>query len=215
MNKLSVENHTQKVSPPTEDCSTGIFRLSVNKCKVKCFKKFKKIVANETKSLKIRPTANSRDIINEYLETKTRKERYGFVYGKTLFCDDILKFNLSKLANPIDVMHMNIESKGVNGTMLLIGGAFTSFPWHDEDLSLASINYLHWGADKIWIIIQKESTDTFRQTITEDFAQYENVVCSNPLKHKNYLTSLKWLADHNIKYSIVSSLIVRFLILSI
>lgn len=213
MKQLSVENHTQKVSPPTKDCSTGIFRLSVIKCKVKCFKKFKKLVADETKNLKISPTANSRDIINEYLETKEkRKGRYGYAYGKTLFYDDILKFNLSKLANPIDVIHMNIESEGVNGTMLLIGGAFTCFPWHDEDLSLASINYLHWGADKIWIIIHEESTDTFRQTITEDFAQYEKSVCSNPLKHKNYLTSLKWLDDHNIKYSIVSSLNIRFLI---
>lgn len=216
MNKLSIVNHTQKISSPTKDCSSGIFRLSVNKCKIKAFKKFRKLVESETKNSKINPTANSRDFINAYFESKeNRKERYGFAYGKTLFCDDNLKFNLSKLGNPIDVIHMNIESQGVNGTMLLIAGALTSFPWHDEDLSLASINYLHWGADKIWIIIHRKSTCIFRQAIIDDFAQYEKIRCSNPLKHKNYLTNLKWLDAHKIKYSIVSSLNVRFLTLSI
>lgn len=98
------------------------------------------------------------------------------------------------------------KEAGVNRTMLMIAGSDTLFTWHNEDMDLASINYMHWGATKYWVIVHRKFTDKFRKALIRDFASTELTPCKNPIKHKNYTTDLQWLEDNGIEYSIVSSI---------
>lgn len=124
----------------------------MNPCKAKTFKEFDELVRNESKKMEnsnIKPSANLREFVNEYFTTgKKRTGRYAYIYNKSLFCDSSTKIDLSKLVNPIDAIHNNNKNvHGVNGPMILIGGILTCLPWHDENYTLASINFLHFGDD--------------------------------------------------------------------
>ncbi|GMI79149.1 Jumonji domain-containing protein 16 [Hibiscus trionum] len=48
---------------------------------------------------------------------------------------------------------LNYESSDISGVLvpwLYVGMCFSSFCWHVEDHHLYSMNYMHWGAPKIW-----------------------------------------------------------------
>ncbi|KAI4301969.1 hypothetical protein L6164_035198 [Bauhinia variegata] len=68
--------------------------------------------------------------------------------------DQYLKsgWNLSNFARlPGSVL--SYESSDISGVLvpwLYIGMCFSSFCWHVEDHHLYSLNYMHWGAPKIW-----------------------------------------------------------------
>lgn len=114
-----------------------------------------------------------------------RPQRYAFEWDESLFNDEIKKLNLRHLWNPIDQLYLtNAMSQGVNRSMILVSGPDTVFPWHNEDLDLASINYMHWGATKIWVFVHHNSTDRFREALIRDFSSTESVKCNNPVKHK-------------------------------
>ncbi|PKA65099.1 putative lysine-specific demethylase JMJ14 [Apostasia shenzhenica] len=57
--------------------------------------------------------------------------------------------NVSRLSGSV----LAFESGDISGVLvpwLYIGMCFSSFCWHVEDHHLYSLNYLHWGAPKIW-----------------------------------------------------------------
>lgn len=112
--------------------------------------------------------------------------------------------NVMQLHNPIELTFEQFQHLGVNRAMLVVAGPHTCFFWHDEDMELAAINYMHWGAPKIWVIIHRDSITKFREKLNRAFAPFEKNNCANPMKHKKYMTNLKWLDDNQIKYSIVS-----------
>lgn len=154
----------------------------------------------------------------EYIKTYwanhhvNRPQRFVCVYDISLFNNKIKKMNIAALFNPLEMTRfMNIDSRpsissGVNSTMIITSCPDTSFTWHDEDLDLGSINYMHWGATKHWVIAHASSSDKLRDALIRDFRPSEPTECANPIKHKNYLTDLEWLDDNDIQYSIVSSI---------
>ena len=46
--------------------------------------------------------------------------------------------------------HLPDPITGINVPWLYLGMLFASFAWHNEDNYLYSINYMHWGAPKMW-----------------------------------------------------------------
>ncbi|KAJ0967575.1 hypothetical protein J5N97_024492 [Dioscorea zingiberensis] len=83
----------------------------------------------------------------------------GFPKASSIPSDSDLKnqyvesgWNLNNLARlPGSVL--SFESGDISGVLvpwLYIGMCFSSFCWHVEDHHLYSLNYLHWGAPKIW-----------------------------------------------------------------
>ncbi|KAK2079162.1 hypothetical protein QBZ16_002853 [Prototheca wickerhamii] len=55
---------------------------------------------------------------------------------------------------------------GVTQPMLYLGSAFASFAWHVEDQRLASINYAHAGAAKVWYGVPAAHADAFEAAKT-------------------------------------------------
>ncbi|KAK9146396.1 hypothetical protein Sjap_006299 [Stephania japonica] len=57
--------------------------------------------------------------------------------------------NLARLPGSL----LSFESSDISGVVvpwLYVGMCFSSFCWHVEDHHLYSINYMHWGAPKVW-----------------------------------------------------------------
>lgn len=171
------------------------------------------IWSTKNAKLKNSPVVNISDNCTdrEYIDAFWRSQgdqrscRYGFIYKcRSIFNDKIKKMNVMRLYNPIESTFEDFQHFGVNRAMLIVAGPHTCFFWHDEELQLAAINYMHWGAPKIWIIIHRESITKFREKLNRAFAPFEKSNCPNPMNHKKYMTNLKWLDDNEIKYSIVS-----------
>ncbi len=48
---------------------------------------------------------------------------------------------------------LNVVMGGINSPMLYMGMWRASFAWHVEDYDLYSINYLHYGAEKVGLMM--------------------------------------------------------------
>ena len=63
----------------------------------------------------------------------------------------------------------NKHLKGITTPYLYFGGLRTTFAWHVEDYNMASINYNHYGAPKIWYTIPKKDYKRFESFIKNLF----------------------------------------------
>ena len=73
----------------------------------------------------------------------------------TLTEPGVKEWNINGLATILDGMvdEYGVAIPGVNTAYLYFGMWKTSFAWHTEDMDLYSINYLHFGAPKLWSVI--------------------------------------------------------------
>ena len=53
------------------------------------------------------------------------------------------------------------NTKGVTTPMTYFGMWRSFFAWHKEDADLYSINFLHWGAPKIWYAVAPSNAPKF------------------------------------------------------
>ncbi|KAL9683479.1 hypothetical protein QQ045_015301 [Rhodiola kirilowii] len=63
---------------------------------------------------------------------------------------------------------LSYESSDVSGVLVpwvYLGMCFSSFCWHVEDHHLYSVNYLHWGAPKIWYGVPQKDANKFEATM--------------------------------------------------
>lgn len=69
----------------------------------------------------------------------------------------VKEWNINKLSTILDGMvdEYGVAIPGVNTAYLYFGMWKTSFAWHTEDMDLYSINYLHFGAPKLWSELHK------------------------------------------------------------
>lgn len=51
-----------------------------------------------------------------------------------------------------------------------MAGPDSFFVWHTDDLDLASINFMHWGSRKLWIVVHASSSAAFRDALIRDFS---------------------------------------------
>lgn len=217
-NKLKnfrLETHLNELTAP-KDAPPGIyyFRRSTDTLINQTYNSYKNTIKNDPplpESLQQYSEDDPRKIIEAYWALKKTcdsaimpPERYAFAWNGSIFNDNVHKFNLAKLANPLENLNHKILSKGVNRSILLLAGQGSSFQWHNEDRNYASILYLHFGGDKLWIFVHPISRNDFENAIKRDFGPFEKTPCANLLKHKQCATDLEWLDRNLIEYSIVS-----------
>ncbi|PIA45403.1 hypothetical protein AQUCO_01700743v1 [Aquilegia coerulea] len=72
--------------------------------------------------------------------------------------------NVSKLPNSV----LSFEKSDISGVIvpwLYIGMCFSSFCWHVEDHYLYSLNYMHWGAPKLWYGVPGEEAQKLEEAM--------------------------------------------------
>jgi jumonji domain-containing protein 2 len=118
----------------------------------------------------------------------------GSLYDKTV---DV--WNVNSLNTILDTVtdDYGVRIPGVNTAYLYFGMWKTSFAWHTEDMDLYSINYLHFGAPKLWYAIPPEHGQRLERLakgfFPDNFAQ-----CGAFLRHKMTIISPSILKKYSI-----------------
>lgn len=108
-------------------------------------------------------------------------------HSKTLFEECSGAWNLSTLDTVLR-RKLNVVMGGINSPMLYMGMWRASFAWHVEDCDLYSINYLHYGADKVWYCAAAEHGKKLERIAAGHFPdQARN--CPQFLRHKSTIIS--------------------------
>jgi len=104
-------------------------------------------------------------------------------YSSTLFEACAGAWNLSRLDS---LLRRRLRSTipGVTSPYLYMGMWRASFAWHVEDMDLYSINYLHYGADKIWYAVPHSEGEKLERLASSIFPDQARV-CSQFLRHKS------------------------------
>ena len=74
------------------------------------------------------------------------------------------QWNLNKLATVSgSLLDESVDVPGVSSPWLYIGGLFSAFCWHTEDLWMYSCNHLHAGATKTWYVVPATAATKFEK----------------------------------------------------
>jgi [histone H3]-trimethyl-L-lysine9/36 demethylase len=136
------------------------------------------------------------------LSTTSTSSQYGADQVGTLFKDRELQsgWNLNKIDSVLSA-GLGVKTKlgGITTPMLYYGEPKALFAWHCEDMDLNSVNYLHFGASKIWYAIAPEHAARLESLAQSYFGECANE-CSEFMRHKNILISPSHLERSNIPY---------------
>ncbi|KZT56522.1 JmjC-domain-containing protein [Calocera cornea HHB12733] len=129
---------------------------------------------------------------------------YGADMKGSLFTDETTSWNVSKLPNPLSRLldQTNRKLPGVNTPYLYFGMWRAAFAWHVEDMDLYSINYIHFGAPKLWWAIPSEKYGAFERTMKGYFPA-DAKSCSQFLRHKSFLVSPTVLANSSCRPNVL------------
>eukprot|EP00939_MAST-03C_sp_MAST-3C-sp1_P002788 g2788.t1 len=87
--------------------------------------------------------------------------------------------------------------KGVATPSLYCGLWGSAFAWHTEDKELNSVNYIHYGAPKVWYSVSPANARRFEALARSLFAS-EAVMCPEFLRHKCSLISPRLIQANGI-----------------
>lgn len=116
------------------------------------------------------------------------------------FFDDDLRFgwNLRKLDSLLSHSDMPVIP-GVTTPMTYFGMWKSFFSWHIEDVDLYSINYLHFGAPKVWYCVSPGDRLKFENMAGQLFPELARS-CKAFLRHKDILISPRVLRAFNVPF---------------
>lgn len=73
-------------------------------------------------------------------------------------------WNLNRLSTARgSLLDDTVDVPGVSSPWLYVGGLFSAFCWHTEDLWMYSCNHLHEGATKTWYVIPAAAATKFEK----------------------------------------------------
>lgn len=145
---------------------------------------------------------------NLYANLLNHDQLYGSSFDQTLFTSGQISMNLNEIikSNPISLSCK--ESPGITKPMILYATYLSTFVLHSENNNLAAINYLHWGAPKVWFAIPNKY---YLQVVALVKILYWNCDdhrkdCANWPAHKVIFLHPSVLEKHQIPYTRVCSL---------
>ena len=123
------------------------------------------------------------------------------VYGSDAdgsFMDkDLRSWNLANLKSTLS--HMEEPILGISTPYSYFGALMTSFAWHTEDMDLMAINYVHYGAPKLWYVVPPKYGHLLESAAKRLFPE-DGKKCSKFLRHKNHLVSPKTMTELGIPF---------------
>lgn len=122
---------------------------------------------------------------------------YGADLQGSLFADKETPWNVSCLPNLLNRCALTKELPGVNSPYLYFGMYGATFAWHVEDMDLFSINYIHFGAPKLWYSVPQRHAERFETALAGYFPQ-DAQRCGQFLRHKSFTMSPSQLANDKI-----------------
>uniref|UniRef100_A0A7S2WRG2 JmjC domain-containing protein n=1 Tax=Mucochytrium quahogii TaxID=96639 RepID=A0A7S2WRG2_9STRA len=108
-------------------------------------------------------------------------------------------WNLNQLDTILRVGFGDQEAKGITSSMLYFGMWRSIFAFHTEDMELNSVNFLHYGAPKIWYCIPPGHATRFETLARAEFGDEANRCCEF-LRHKNIMFSPQVLRKEKIPF---------------
>ncbi|KAJ1518779.1 hypothetical protein ONE63_011610 [Megalurothrips usitatus] len=111
------------------------------------------------------------------------------------------KLCLSRLKNILNIMKQHYD--GLSSPNVYVGTKHSFFAVHIEDASLWSIDFLHFGHIKLWIVIPPDALLLLMFHLRRSGVSLGNTSCWNSLGHKTILLTPKWLRDRLIPYKVV------------
>jgi hypothetical protein len=79
------------------------------------------------------------------------------------------------------------------------------FAWHVEDADLYSVNFLHWGAPKVWYCVSPANKAKFER-LAAALHPDQLRQCKGFLRHKDILISPTILKQFGVRFHVVSRL---------
>ncbi|KAL4431002.1 hypothetical protein ABPG75_006258 [Micractinium tetrahymenae] len=126
---------------------------------------------------------------------------YGADTPVSLFDENVAwGWNLRRLGCMLQDSRYDVPNiPGVTSPMTYFGMWKSFFGWHKEDIDLYSINYLHFGAPKVWYCVSPKDNpkfDAMAQALYPDL--YRS--CHGFMRHKDIMISPKVLRQYNVPY---------------
>eukprot|EP00884_Botryococcus_braunii_P020057 jgi/Botrbrau1/6735/Bobra.0324s0021.1 len=177
----------------------GVFRATQLERRGMTVRQFREIAKERAYRPSLRKNKGPPDQEKDFWQTVTvANQLYGADVPGSFFEDDIKGWNLNKLdcmlTRVLDAKAKKIP--GVNTAYLYFGTWRSTFPWHTEDKDLASINYLHFGAPKMWYCVPPKDRHKFEDLMRSKFP--DATKCPEFLRHKAFLAMPSWLEKHGI-----------------
>ncbi|KAI6657992.1 hypothetical protein LOD99_15707 [Oopsacas minuta] len=181
--------------------SQGVYQMYNIQKKPTNFKSFRKLtLSDEYKSPK---TQDIDELERKYWKNVTFNQViYGADVSGTLFDSDVNIWNISKLDSILQEIprETGIKIPGVCTAYLYFGMWRSTFGWHIEDMDLYSINYLHYGAPKVWYGIPATDAHKLEQLSRSFFPDHFRD-CPAFLRHKMTVISPTVLKKYSVPFS--------------
>ncbi|KAK3918923.1 Lysine-specific demethylase 4 [Frankliniella fusca] len=99
---------------------------------------------------------------------------------------------------------LTVHYHGVTRPMLYYGTTHSFAPAHVEDLSQFSVNFLHHGHPKLWIVVPPHAVNRLRNCIMDAKTINGHSTCPNgPLGHKYFIPTPEWMEEQKIPYNVI------------
>ncbi|GAX79223.1 hypothetical protein CEUSTIGMA_g6663.t1 [Chlamydomonas eustigma] len=121
-------------------------------------------------------------------------------------------WNLQKLGDLLKTKDVP-DVPGVTTPMTYFGMWRSFFGWHKEDADLLSINYLHWGAPKMWYCVSPKDQARFDRMSQGIFPELHQA-CPAFIRHKDIMLSPHLLRTHNIPFMMAKQEEGEFIVLN-
>ena len=163
---------------------------------------FKKIASSSSND-KNPPTNRKADTLHEkafWSSIAANPPLYGADTPCSLF-DKKLEYgwNLRNLGGCLLSQYDVPSIAGVTTPMTYFGMWKSFFGWHKEDIDLYSVNYLHFGAPKIWYCVSPKHAEKFDCMARSIFPENASA-CSAFMRHKDIMISPKVLRAHGVPF---------------
>ncbi|KAI8471646.1 MAG: JmjC domain, hydroxylase-domain-containing protein [Monoraphidium minutum] len=131
------------------------------------------------------------------------------------FFDEELPYgwNLRGLEGCLLRKHRVPDIPGVTTPMCYFGMWKSFFSWHKEDADLFSINYLHFGAPKVWYCVPPSQAPKFERMAQSIYPELHRN-CHAFMRHKDILMSPHMLRSYGIDYQMCRQAPNEFVVLN-